>query len=411
MMWMRAASGGLGVASVASLALLAGCARGDDEAPGETAPEAEATKAPVAIVYGEPIPRSAFERIYNQTLDRYRRAKHDVKPALRERLKDNVVRRLVDQALIEHRAEHMEVTLDPATVEAKWAEHKKRYGSDEAFAAFLERAGTTAEDVRANFEANLLREAVFARIAADVAVSAEEIRTFYEENQERYAQPERVAARHILIRVPPGAAPEVVAKKKKLAQKVRRKARREGADFAQLAAQYGEDPTRDRGGRLRPFAKGTMAKPFEEAAWALEVGEVSRVVRTKFGFHVIEKTGHQPASKKTLEEVSERIERGLLARKRNQAIREALERWKEDADIDILLKGDPEIINAAYDRSKNEEIPSALRALTEKGRPETKTERPNGQGEPSGASGQGEPSGSSSQGEPSGASETSSPPR
>lgn len=324
----------------------------DQAAPTSARIEVPPGDGPVAQVDGVDIPRDAFNREFRQTLDRYERARHDVKPALVERLKDNIVRRLVDQEILAQKAKSLGIQVDPEQLEAKWAEHKKRYGSEEAFAAFLERAGTTAQDVRNNFESNHLREAVFARVAEDVVVSGEEVRAFFEENRARYDEPEMIRASHILIRVPPDATEAVVAEKRQKAGDIRKQAVKKGADFAALAKEHGEDPTNTRGGDLGYFPKGRMVKPFEEAAWRLKIGQVSKLVRTQFGFHIIKKTDRKPASKKKLADVADQIERALLARKRNQAIREALEKWKQDAKVEIFVKGDAQVINAAYDQKR-----------------------------------------------------------
>lgn len=305
---------------------------------------------PVAKVGGVEISREAFNREYRQTLERYRRARHEVKPALRERLKDNIVRRLVDQEIIAQQAEALGVTVAPETLETRWQEHKKRYGSEEAFQAFLERAGTTAEDVRRSFDQNHLREAVFRRIGEAVTVSGKDAREFFEKNEARYQEPEMVRASHVLIRVAPNASEDVVKEKRELAKKVRTEALKKDAAFPALAAKYGEDPTKDRGGDLGFFPKGRMVKAFEDAVWKLPVGKVTPVVKTQFGFHVIKKTGHRKASKKSFEEVNSQIERSLLARNRNEAIREALEKWKTEAEIEIFVKGDPSIIDASYEQ-------------------------------------------------------------
>lgn len=367
---------------VATLALAAAaCSQKTDSSPAVTekaaaAPgpaEAEAPEimvppgdGPVAKVNGLEIPRDAFNREFRQTLERYRRARHEVKPALRERLKDNIVRRLVDQQIIAQQAEKMGVGVAPDLLETRWQEHKKRYGSEEAFQAFLERAGTTVKDVRRSFDQNHLREAVFRRIGEAVTVSGEEAREFFEKNEARYTEPEMVRASHVLIRVAANATPELVTEKRELAKKVRAEARKKGADFPALAAKYGEDPTKDRGGDLGFFPRGRMVKAFEEAVWKLDQGQISPVVKTQFGFHVIKKTGHRKAAKKSFEEVNTQIERSLLARNRNAAIRESLEKWKSEADVEIFVKGDPNVIGAAYDHKPPGIVPLPDKGALEK---------------------------------------------
>ncbi|RMG18129.1 MAG: hypothetical protein D6729_07505 [Deltaproteobacteria bacterium] len=137
------------------------------------------------------------------------------------------------------------------------------------------------------------------------------VKTWYEENKFRYERPKRVRARHILIK-PEGdddAAREAARKKaEELLARVKA-----GEDFAKLATEYSMDPgSKDKGGDLNWFGPGVMAKPFEEAAFALGPGEVSDVVETRFGYHIIKVEEVQEATKKSLDEVKEEVAKNLL---------------------------------------------------------------------------------------------------
>jgi peptidyl-prolyl cis-trans isomerase C len=347
------------VTSILVLALaLAGCPpKKDAPKTDKTAePVATSTQAalelppgdgPVATVNGVPIPRLPFNKEYKLTIERYQKAKHDVQPALRERLKDNIVRRLVDAELIRQQAEKLGVTITPEERASQWEEHKKRYGTEEAFNQFLSRAGTTADDVKEQFEQNLLREKVFAKISEGVSVPAAEVKEFFDKNQPRYEEPEQVQASHILIRTSQNASDAEKAEKKKKAEGVLKKAKAKPAMFAELAKEFGEDPTKDRGGELGYFTKGRMVKPFEDAVWTMKVGQVSSIVETQFGYHIIKKTDYKAARKKPFKEVEDQIRKSLEAKKKNDAIRDALTKWKNEAKIEIFVKGDEKIMNAA----------------------------------------------------------------
>lgn len=301
---------------------------------------------PVASVNGVEVLRGPFNKEYRQTMERYRKARHEVQPALRERLKDNIVRRLVDAEIIKQQTQKLAVEITAQEKEEKWAEHKKRYGTDEAFRAFLERAGTTAEDVQEQFISNLLREKVFAKVSESVTVTPQEVKEYYEQNKARYDEPEQVQASHILIKVQPNGTPEEKGQKKKRAEEALKKVKTKGADFAKIAKEYGEDPTRDRGGDLGYFTRGRMVKPFEDAVWGMKTNQISNIIETQFGFHVIKKIDHKKARQKPFKEVTEQIERSLVARKRNQVIRDALQKWKDEAKIELFVKGDESIIAA-----------------------------------------------------------------
>lgn len=106
-------------------------------------------------------------------------------------------------------------------------------------------------------------------------------------------EPEQITARHILIMYQGAAAAtdEIVRTKeeaKAFANNVLAMVK-EGKDFAELAKQYSDGPTKIRGGMLTPFGRGKMSKPFEDAAFALKKGQVSDVVETEFGFHIIKR--------------------------------------------------------------------------------------------------------------------------
>jgi peptidyl-prolyl cis-trans isomerase C len=317
------------------------------EDPADAPIELPKIEGPVAVVNGIEIPREPFLKELETTMKRYQRARHPVKPELAERLKDNLVRRLVDAEIIRQQAKVLKVEVTPEELAEKWTAHKSRYGSAEAFESFLTRAETTEANVKEQFEVNLVREKVFAAVSDGVEVSTAEVKEFFKENEKRYYEPEQVRASHILIRVDPKADGIVKAQKKELASDIRKKALLPKANFDALAKQYGEDPTRDRGGDLGFFTKGRMVKPFEDAVWPLKDNEIAPVVETNFGFHVIKKTGHKKAHQKTFKEVQDQIERAVRARKRNQAIRDALQKWKDEAKIDIRVQGDPEILKAA----------------------------------------------------------------
>ncbi len=134
-----------------------------------------------------------------------------------------------------------------------------------------------------------------------------EIKDYYETNKDQYFEPKRVCARHILFRVSPNASREEVEKIKKKAESVLKQIK-QGADFAKLAKKYSDDKaTAARGGDLGCFPQGVMVRPFEQAAFALQKGEVSNLIRTRFGFHIIQVYDIKEARTKPLREVKNEI--------------------------------------------------------------------------------------------------------
>ena len=139
-----------------------------------------------------------------------------------------------------------------------------------------------------------------------VNVSEKEIQSFYEYNNEAYSQPKQVKARHILFKLADDALKEAEDKVRKVAEEVLAKARK-GEDFAKLAGEYSQGPTKSKGGDLGYFKKGQMVPAFEDVAFKMKKGETSDLVRTQFGYHIIKVEDIKEASTKSLEEVRDEI--------------------------------------------------------------------------------------------------------
>jgi peptidyl-prolyl cis-trans isomerase D len=137
-----------------------------------------------------------------------------------------------------------------------------------------------------------------------VVVSPDDVRRYYEENEQQYSTPEQVRASHILLKTEGKDDAAVKKQAEDLLAKVKA-----GADFAQLATKFSEDDTsKVKGGDLDYFGKGQMVPEFDKVAFALQPGQISDLVKSQFGYHIIKVTDKKPASKRTLEEVKPQIE-------------------------------------------------------------------------------------------------------
>ena len=138
-------------------------------------------------------------------------------------------------------------------------------------------------------------------------VTDQQIAEYYQQHLKDYDVPDEVTVRHILIQVAPDATPEVDAAAKAKAQDILKQLQG-GADFATLAKKYSDDPgSKDKGGDLGPLRRGATVPAFENAAFALQPGQLSNVVKTQFGYHIIKVEAKQTAHVKTLEEVKPQI--------------------------------------------------------------------------------------------------------
>jgi peptidyl-prolyl cis-trans isomerase D len=145
-------------------------------------------------------------------------------------------------------------------------------------------------------------------IASQIQVSDADIKSYYEQNAKRYGTEEQRRASHILIKVDKNASDADKAAAKAKAEKVLALVRKSPGDFAKLAKEYSQDPgSAEHGGDLDFFSKGMMVKPFEDTVFKLKKGEISDLVQSDFGYHIIMLTDIKPAAIKSFEEVKGEI--------------------------------------------------------------------------------------------------------
>lgn len=159
-----------------------------------------------------------------------------------------------------------------------------------------------------------------AEVASQLTISDADIKSYYEQNAKRYTVDEQRRASHILIAIKEDASPAEVSAAKAKAENLLTQLRKNPAEFSKLAKDNSEDPgSAERGGDLDFFGHGMMVKPFEEAAFKLKQGEISDIVRSDFGFHIIQVTAIKPASVKSLDEakteIAAEIKKQLAAKK------------------------------------------------------------------------------------------------
>jgi len=213
---------------------------------------------------------------------------------------------------------------------------------------FREGLEATDEELASHFEANMAayripekRKIRYALVDTNALreqtpVGEGEIRRHYDDNVDQYSTPEQVRASHILLKTEGKDEEEVRTQAEELLAKAKG-----GADFAELAKQFSEDEgSRDRGGDLDYFSRQQMVPEFSDAAFALEPGQISDVVQSNFGFHIIKAAEKRPASTRPFEEVRTQIEDQLKwERVQKEAERRATElagRLRAPADFDTL---------------------------------------------------------------------------
>ena len=329
--WM---SKGILVASLVSCANLVAAAEPEAKKEGAAASTAAVLPAgPVARVNGVAIAAVELRRAEKVML-----RGQEVPAEQRAALDKQAVEQLVSAELLYQAAEKMELKDLDKQIDAKVAEGRKNFKNEQEFKNAIKDLEMDEKDLREYTRRDLLISLfVETTFVSKISVPETEIRAFYDKNLDKFKRDETVKASHILIGVDDKASPADKKNAREKADKLRKELAG-GADFAALAKGNSTCPSSQQGGDLGFFGKGQMVPQFEKAAFALKPGEISDVVETQFGYHIIKLTDKKPAEITDYKDVKGKIEEFLKGQKINEAIQKYLEDVKKTARIEIYLK-------------------------------------------------------------------------
>lgn len=217
---------------------------------------------------------------------------------------------LINDKIIELEIKKSDIKISEEEIDKEFENMGNYYGGKEKLVEAMETYKMTKEQMNKNIEMNL---AVKKLIAEDIVITDEEIEEFYDKNGEMFGGVEQVDASHILVETEE-TANEVLGRLEA------------GENFEKLALEYSNDGSKENGGNLGFFGRNKMVKPFDEAAFSLEVGEISEPVKSDFGYHIIRVNEKIEATENALEDNKEEIREIILESK----IPDALSAWYEE---------------------------------------------------------------------------------
>ena len=327
------------------------------------------SRKPALIVNGEKITQAQFDTQYNKLLNYWRQLYTQNRlgnfdqqlqgpsgAVYQLRLKSNVAQDLIRQALLDQEAKRRGIAVSKAEYEKeveKEVEREYNYVlsyyrlSEDELRDRLAKEGKTIEgfkqEIRKTVEQHkdelirkLQEDKIRAQVIGTISPSDEELKKYFEEHKPQFATPEMIRARHILIKVAKDAPEEEVAKARAKIEEIKGKLDA-GADFAELAKKYSEDKaTAQKGGDLGWFQRGQMEKEFEDAAFALtKPGQISDIIRTKYGFHIIQLEDRRKAS--TFEDVKDKVRQAYIKDQEGKKFDEWYNKLRDSATIEIEL--------------------------------------------------------------------------
>lgn len=259
----------------------------------------------------------------------------------------HVLQRLIQMQILVSKATDADKAQAQAATTKRMEEMRTRLGSEENLNRQLKSVGTTQEELRGKMLQESTAEVVLER-ELKINATDDEVKKFYDDNPAKFEQPEMVRASHILFSTRNAESNAELSDaqksaKHKTAEDVLKRARA-GEDFAKLAKEYSEDPgSKDKGGEYQ-FPRGQMVPEFEAAAFSLKTNEVSDLVTTQFGYHIIKLSEKIPAKKLELAKVSPDIREYLKQQqmeKRQEELKGYMAKLQKDANVEIL---DPKLV-------------------------------------------------------------------
>jgi peptidyl-prolyl cis-trans isomerase C len=300
--------------------------------------ESQSAEQKVAVVNGTVIKQAEFDSEMSRVLERLQRTGRIPNDLERSQIKKQVLENLIARELLYQESQKKGIKVDQKEIEEQITALKGRFPSEVEFKNALSTANLTEADLRFQFERDVaIRKLLDDQIGGKSTVSEKESRAYYDSNLASFKKSEQVRASHILIKVDPGADEAKKAEARTKIESLQAKLKN-GEDFGALAKEYSEGPSGPKGGDLGFFGRGQMVKPFEEVAFSMKPGQVSGMVETRFGYHLIMVTERTPESTLSYEEVKDRLEQYLKQQKVQEEIAAYVETLKSNAKIERFVK-------------------------------------------------------------------------
>jgi peptidyl-prolyl cis-trans isomerase C len=298
---------------------------------------AASKEAIVATVNGTAITRLEFDRTMKMVLA-MNNITQPIPEDQKKTIENQVLKELISAELFYQEGKKYAIPDIDAKVEKKIADVRAKYPSKEAYDKAQKQTGITDKDLREFARKELYIENLIEKeIASKVTVSEADAKKFYDENPDKFKQGESVRISHILVKVDPKASME---EKKAAREKADAALKRikSGEDFASVAKQESADPSASEGGDLGYITKGQNVPPFMEKAFSMNVGDMSDLVATEFGYLIIKVTDKKPPRTLSYDETKQKIMEFLKFQQIQKSINDLGEKLRKNAKVEIFLK-------------------------------------------------------------------------
>lgn len=260
-------------------------------------------------------------------------------PGLLDQFRISILEKMIDRELLASVANKAATSVPKEEIDKIKEQMLQRFGDEENMKAKLAEAGLTMEGLMKQIEADLsIKYYIRDEISNKLEVSDSELQKAYDENPEKFGTPTAVSARHILIKVDPNASPEETEAAKNKAQQVYEKTKADKADFSAIAREMSDDKgSATTGGNLGVFTKGKMVKEFEDTAFSMNEGDISKPVKTQFGYHIIKVDKRREGKIVPFNNIKEQVKNTLIRERQVSGVENKLKELRTSSNVVIEL--------------------------------------------------------------------------
>lgn len=300
------------------------------------AASAESPEKQIALVNGTVITEGEYLRELERYSERIESTGHSLDEMDMSEVKKVVIENIVGMILMYQKSLEEGITVEKDKIDNEFENLKGQYPDEKSFQEFLEQNNVSDEIIRTQIVRGIaIQRFLKQQFIDNTTINDNEVKSFYDNNPGQFRRPEAVKASHILIKVDPEADEDQIKMAKSTIEKINSQIK-SGEDFATLAKQYSQDPSSENGGDIGFFERGQTLKPFEEAAFTLEPGDVSDIVKTEAGYHLIKVTDKQREGSLSFDEVKVSLKNYLKERKILNSISEYVKKLRVEADVKIF---------------------------------------------------------------------------
>jgi len=291
----------------------------------------------IAIVNGSVITGEEFNRELNQVKQRFSQQGVEISSPQLEDIRNEILDNLINLELLFQESQNNGIKVEKEAIDSQITSLKQKFSNDNEFEKLLSELKLSERALKLQIKKRIaIQELIKTQIVQKIKITDEESKVFYDTYPDLFKQSERIKASHILIKVEPDADEIKKAEAKQKIKKIQQELNKD-KDFAALAEEFSEGPSKTNGGDLGHFQRGQMVKPFEDAAFALKPEEISDIVETQFGYHLIKVVDKQPEKTISYEDVKNDLAQHLKQEKTKQEVNEYIQKLREKSKIEKFL--------------------------------------------------------------------------